>query len=134
MTEQELLEAARRLGGRAVAGIDPERIVAGVGAARRREQRERRFRTWGLLGLAAAAALLLAVWPGHESGPVDSAGAVVAAAPSVLHELDHLTATQLEQVLESMPPAAGSAEVVEEVPFTDVTVQDLERVLQSMEE
>lgn len=133
MTELELLEAARRLGREAVAGLDLERITAGIAAARRREERVRRFRTWGLLGLAAAAALLIAVWPGRDSGLADPA-AVVAAAPSLLHELDDLTATQLEKVLEAMPPAAGSAEVVEEVPLTDVTAADLERVLQSMEE
>lgn len=93
----------------------------------------RRPAPW-LAGLAAAAALILAVWYGSRA---PSATDVIEPTPielSVLHELDGLDEPELEVVLESMPAPAGAVSHLEPVSFDELNVNDLERVLRSMEE
>jgi hypothetical protein len=52
---------------------------------------------------------------------------------AVLHELDGLTAAELEAVLETIPPTADEAVHVESAPIGDLSAKDLERMLHSME-
>jgi hypothetical protein len=87
------------------------------------------------VGLAAAAALALAVWDG--STRVSAPAAPMGSAPielSVLHELDGLGEPELEAVLESIPLAAGAVFHPELAPLDELNVNDLERLLRSMEE
>jgi hypothetical protein len=130
--EWSITAAAPGLGRGVADGLDAERIAAGV----RRKLAEtapipRRVSrpVWWFVGLAAAAALLLLSIPGIQPAPSP------AAAPSVtvLHELDGLTAAELETVLDAMPPAAGAASHVDLLPLDDLDTGALERVLQSME-
>jgi hypothetical protein len=89
-------------------------------------------RRW-LIGLAAVAALVLVIrpWrPGHS--PVMNLPER-AAAVSVLNELDDLTPSELESVLEALPPAADAVPHVESAPFGDLEPKDLERMLRSLE-
>ena len=53
---------------------------------------------------------------------------------SVLHELDGLSAPELEEVLQSIPPATEALDHVEMAPLSDLDANDLERMLRSMEE
>ena len=80
-----------------------------------------------LTGLAAAAAVVLALVPGANPN------SAVPPAIAVLHELDGLTSSELEAVLETIPPPANAAVHVEASPLGELNAHDLERVLQSME-
>jgi len=134
--ERELVAAAGRLGVAQVARLSPTRVADAV---RHRLATEpgppvpRARATW-LVGLAAAAALALAVWYGSTRV---SAPAPMGSAPvelSVLHELDGLGEPELEAVLESIPLAAGAVFHPELAPLDELNVNDLERLLRSMEE
>lgn len=87
-----------------------------------------------LMGLAAAAALVLAVWYGSSRAPALTELFESPIELSVLHELDGLDEPELEEVLESMPSPAGAVSHLEPVSFDELDVNDLERVLRSMEE
>lgn len=139
--ELEILAVARRLGTTRLAGLDLERVA---GRVRRRLESEPQSVTkrvggqagrW-LLGLAAAAAVVLAVRTRLPNGP-DGFGRMEPPAlveGSVLQELDGLSEPQLEELLRSIPPASEALDHVEMVPLGDLTSSDLERVLRSMEE
>jgi hypothetical protein len=85
-----------------------------------------------LIGLAAAAALVLAIRPWLPGRSVPNPSNAVAAV-SVLNELDDLTPSELESVLEALPTAADAVPHVESAPFGDLEPKDLERVLRSLE-
>jgi hypothetical protein len=75
------------------------------------------------------------VWYGSTrvsapAAPMESAPVEV----SVLHELDGLGEPELEAVLESIPLAAGAVFHPEPAPLDELNVNDLERLLRSMEE
>ena len=134
--EQELVSAAGRLGGVEVATLSPTRVadvvrhrLAGEPPARRGPSRA----TW-LVGLAAAAALTLAVWYGSTRGSAPSGPTAAPVELSVLHELDDLAEPELEAVLESIPLAAGAVFHPEPATLEELNVNDLERLLRSMEE
>ena len=139
--ELEVIAAAGRLGAAQLAGFDASRVAAGV---RRRLAAEPgrpaarvvRHPAWWLAGLAAAAAVVLAVRMGMPNGSGNSSEASQGAsvAVSILHELDGLSAPQLEEVLQSIPPATAALEHVEMAPLSNLDANDLERMLRSMEE
>ncbi len=139
--ELELVAVARRLGTVPLAGFDPKRVATGVllrlaTAPAELPARAVRHPVRWLAALAAAAAVMLVVSRRAPSGPADLSdrghgGALVV---SVLHELDGLSEPQLEEMLQSMPPAIRALDHVEMAPLSDLNATDLERVLRSMEE
>ncbi len=130
--EWSITAAAPELGRAAADRLDVERIAGAVrrklahaAPARGRVSRP----VWWFTGLAAAAAALLLALPRVE--PPASPATVPQV--MVLHELDDLTAAELEVVLDALPPAAGAASHVEMLPLDELDTGALERVLQSME-
>jgi len=133
--EHELVSAAGRLGGVETASLSGARVAEVVRHRLANEPPARRApvrATW-LVGLAAAAALALAVWYGATRAPSGPTG-VVPVEVSVLHELDDLAEPELEAVLESIPLAAGAVFHPEPATLEELNVNDLERLLRSMEE
>ena len=135
--EWDLVRAAQGLGAGVAAALDTGRVADQV--ARRLAEASPVVRpravgptTRWLIGLAAAAALVLAVRPWRFGGAATNRSNPVAAV-SVLNELDDLTPTELESVLEALPSAAEAVPHVETVPFSDLEPKDLERVLRSLE-
>jgi len=132
--EWNLVRAARTLGHDRAERVDTARIAATV--TRRLEAPVTspgvlsRHARWAL-GVAAAAVLALAVFSARGGTP--SAATPSDARIAVLHELDGLTAAELEVVLETIPPAANEAIHVESAAIGDLSASDLERMLQSME-
>lgn len=138
--ELDIVAAAGRLGVAEMASLVSGRVAEtvlgrlatappapGIGVLRRPAR-------W-LAGLAAAAAVVLAVWYGSSRAP--SAPDLTQSAPielSVLHELDGLDEPELEEVLASLPAPAGAVSHLEPLSFDELNVNDLERVLRSMEE
>lgn len=139
--EVEMIAAARRIGAAQLTGFDADRVAAGV----RRQLRTRPHDAPGrvtshpgrwLAGLAAAAAVVLAVRMGIPTSPGSSRGAghPLPAVVSVLHELDGLSEPELEAVLHSIPPASEALDHQDMALLSDLNATDLERVLRSMEE
>lgn len=132
--EWRLVGAARRLGAPG-SSVDPVAMAARVQERLRAEPAARvisfpsRRGGW-LLGLAAAAAIVLAVTvpKGTRSGPAPAAVAIGGTLP----ELDDLSAAELEAVLKELegPPAA---DVTEPSGMSDLNAGELERVLRSWE-
>ena len=139
--EVDIIAAVRRIGAAQLAGFDPARVAAGVRqrlAAAPAEAPVRAARHPGrwLAGLAAAAVVVLAVRtviPKGRGRPAQT-GQPATAVVSVLPELDGLSAPQLEEVLQSIPPAAETLDHVEMAPLTVLNASDLERMLRSMED
>ena len=129
--EWELVHAAARFGGSEVAGFDGLRVAAQVHLRLLEAPAPSRPIRWWPVVLAVAATLLIGLWstgparidPIPAAFPVDSA--------LVLHELDSLDVAQLERVLADIP---GETSHVEQLQLDDLTTEDLERVLRSMEE
>ncbi len=134
--EWEVIRAAWVLGRGAASHIDSNRLAAEV--ARRLTEAPRRSGRFPMrpprwaLALAAAAAIILAVriTGPHPATRTAAPGPVGA---SILHELDELTASELESILDAIPHAAGSETPVESAPFGDLDTKDLERLLRSLE-
>lgn len=136
--EWDLIRAAQGMGAGVVAALDTGRIaenvvrrVAEAGPAAR--PRVLGPATRWLIGLAAAAALVLVIRPGRPGQSPVMNLPERAAAVSVLNELDDLTPSELESVLEALPSAAEAVPHVESAPFGDLEPKDLERVLRSLE-
>jgi len=131
--EWELIGTALGLGRSEGAGIDAPKVAAAVIHRLVREPAPPAGR-WGrpagwLVGLGAAAVLALAVLLSRgEPAPVAPEPAL-----TVLHELDDLSAAELEAVLETIPPTADEALHVEAAPLGELSVPDLERMLRAME-
>lgn len=133
--EWNLVRTARTMGRAPAERIPTAQTAATV--ARRLEAAPailpgvRSSRARWVLGLAAAAAITVAVLFSRGKTPhgaVPSDGGI-----AVLHELDGLTAAELEVVLETIPPAANEAVHVESAAIDDLSASDLERMLHSME-
>lgn len=137
--EVELVASVRSLGLARLAGFDADRVAARVrsGLATRPVEAPGRA-PWRagrwLVGLAAAAGIVLAVRLGTPAGQLATQGPSAPVLLSVLHELDGLTTGQLELVLQSIPPATEALDHVEMAPLGDLSTTDLERMLQGMEE
>ncbi len=140
--EWELVSAAARLGTDLEPALDAhhvsQRVLGRLRDARARD-RERR-RGWTLVGLAAAAAVLLAVWTGRPARPAGTGSGAAAGPAEVgqvsipLPELDSLGAPQLEAVLDSLdatfaasPTNTGPAGLGDLDPF------ELQQILDSLE-
>ena len=139
--EVAMVAAARRIGAAQLAGFDANRVAAGVRSQLRTQpdnapRRIPRHPGRWLAGLAAAAAVVLAVRLGIPTSPGSSRGAdhPLPAVGSVLHELDGLTEPQLDAVLHSIPPASEALDHQDMALLSDLNATDLERVLRSMEE
>ncbi len=146
--EWALVRTARSLGASVAAGLDTGRTAEAVrqrlaaAPPHARVPALVRKRRW-LVGLAAAAALVLAVrysWPHADRAasraevvfPASKATASVIVS-SALPELDNLTATELEAVLESLSLPAEALPHVETGSLDDLQPQELERVLRVLE-
>lgn len=139
--ELRLLGAARRLGAARVPSLSSDRVLAAVRARLAQPDDHPkpsafpRPARW-VVGLAAAAALALVVrftvLPG--ANPVAGAPVQAAVTSSLFHELDDLSAPELEAVLSTLTANSERMPAVDATPFGDLTTSDLERVLRSMEE
>ena len=138
--EWEVVRAASRLGQRREARIDTQAVVTAVLQRLRDEPAgpHLRRRTWAVGGLAAAAAIIIAIWTGHAGDPAATTlqdGSVAAAQLEIpLPELESLQAAELDTVLQVMDqpnnlrdPGDGEPEL------TDLNPDELERVLDTWE-
>lgn len=132
--ERALVERAARLGGEAAARIDSAALAAGVlREVNRRRRSDRWIRRAGLVGLAAAAALVVMVGvPGRGVAPTTGL-TEVATLTLPLAELDSLDAYQLEAVLEGFDAPVGEMTPGPAPSFDDLNDAQLERVLRSLE-
>jgi len=137
--EWELVQLASRLGEDAGLSLDPAAIAAGV--LRRldseREDRRLRRRAWSFAGLAAAAAVVAAIWTGGlQGGPskVQPVGTAVAGRLSIpLPELESLEPAELDSVLQTMDEPILSGSSGDDPALGDLNNDELERVLNSWE-
>ena len=115
--------------------LEPALVAAGVRgrlAAHRRDARI--IRGWSAVaGLAAAAAVVLFV----RSAPPPSVGVqspvAAEAGPVFLPELDSLSATELQSVLESVDRPVGTLRTLDSQGLSDLSDDELAGVLQSLE-
>ena len=137
--EWELGQLASRLGDDAGLSLDPAATAAGVlrRLDREREDGRLRRRAWGFAGLAAAAAVVAAIWTGGlQGGPskVQPAGTAVAGRLSIpLPELDSLEPAELDSVLQTMDEPMVSGSTGDDPALSDLNNDELERVLNSWE-
>jgi hypothetical protein len=138
--EWEVVRAASRLAPRHEADIDTEALATSV-LQRLRDERSAsavRRRTWAVSGLAAAAAIIMAIWadtgrdPAATSGQNGSLAAAQLEIP--LPELESLEAAELDTVLQAMDepnnlrdPGDGEPEL------SELNSDELERVLDTWE-
>jgi len=137
--EWELVQLASRLGKDARLTLDPAAIAARV-LRRLDQEREHgrvRRRSWGFAGLAAAAALVAAIWIGGLQGgaskaqPVNTAVAGRLTIP--LPELDSLEPAELDSVLQTMDEPLVSGSTADDPALGDLNNDELQRVLDSWE-
>ena len=155
--EWELVAAASRLGAGLRSPADPALVSTLLleRLARERQRTRLRARFWTAAGLAAAAAVILAVWAGARTGhrPGDVAGGPaprVATAPVAparpdapvapalraelpLPELDDLPAEALDSMLQALDEPAARADAYELPALADPGDRELERVLTGLE-
>jgi hypothetical protein len=137
--EWELVQVASRLGEEAGLSLDPTPIAAAVV---RRLERERhggrlRRRAWSFAALAAAAAVVAALWTGGlENGPSKPSprGTEVAGRLSIpLPELEGLEPAELDSVLQTMDEPTVNGSTGDDPALGDLNIDELERVLNSWE-
>jgi len=134
--EWDLVSAASRLGLDVAEGINAHHVTERV-LGRLRAERGRRGRRigWAVGGLAAAAAVAIAVWPGRPGQPVPpplAAPATAAAFP--LPELDSLGTPELQAVLDSLDGSLGTTvQGVDTGDLDDLDAHELQHVLDGME-
>lgn len=138
MTEDELVRTAATLGDKVVEQLDEQRLARAVLARLTAEPSvtvpPRRLRRGWLVGLAAAAAILLVVRLTVAPPPTSAVGPEEAVPTlTVLHELDDLSAAELEVLLETLPPPAGAAVHPDAGSFDELDAKGLERLLRSLE-
>ncbi|HEX5385918.1 MAG TPA: hypothetical protein VFW66_04390 [Gemmatimonadales bacterium] len=120
--EWALVTTAGRLGIAAPAGIDVHQLTERVLGRLRAEalQDRRRRQGWGLAGLAAAAALALAIWTGQPTRrvPASATSVEVGALGIPLPELDSLGTDDLQAVLQAMNQPATASDDPATAPLT----------------
>ena len=134
MSEEELLQAAGKLGEDAVRGLDEQRVARAVlerlatepVAAPRRVGSTVRW----LAGVAAVAAAILLMVKSPTTPPSSPSSL---SSPSVLHELDDLSASELQLLLESMPASAVAPAHPDPSSLDQLDTKSLERLLRSLE-
>jgi hypothetical protein len=104
------------------------RVVAAATASARSRHWWRRFR-WLALPAAAAAAVALVVLPGGQPASIGEPALVVAEA-GLLPELEPLTSSDLELVMELLPEPSGTIEIHS---FDELTDDEVTRLLNSLE-
>jgi hypothetical protein len=113
LAEWQLVLAARALDEGAPTVSDPSALPAVLRRrlAEDRAARARARRAWSFAGAAVAAAAILAVVTGRDSGPSETAPAVAEAEALVpLPELEGLEAAELDTLLRSLDrPVAGTS-------------------------
>ena len=132
--EWDIITAVRRLGAEVEPAVDPARIGQAVLLRLREERRAVQARRRWMAGFALAAGIALMVWAGTppRSRPGARAGAGEAFVIPVA-ELDSLTSTQLQTVLESLDEPLGETSTTGAPALGDLDDQQLERVLRSLE-
>jgi hypothetical protein len=138
--EWQLVLAASRLGEVTQGRIDTEAAAASL-LERLRDDRtihRARTRTWTLGGLAAAAAIAMAVWIGNAGDAANTGGqnGALAAAPLEipLPELESLQPAELDSVLRTMDEPSNFREAsAEDLELSDLTSDELQRVLDTWE-
>jgi hypothetical protein len=137
--EWELVQLAGRLGEDAVLSLQPVAIAAGVlrRLHREREDARHRRRAWSFAGLAAAAAVIVAIWTGgpkSEPSKVQPIGTAVAGRLSIpLPELESLEPAELDSVLQTMDEPNLSGSTDDDPALGDLNNAELQRVLDSWE-
>lgn len=131
MTEEQLIQLATSVGNDTIRELDSERIARVVLERLATEPVGRVGRSRAIairvsLGVAAAAAILLFM---QSPAPPTPAKEPV----TVLHELDDLTVSELEVLLETLPPAAGDAAHPDPASVEELDAKSLERLLRSLE-
>jgi hypothetical protein len=132
--EWELVTAASRLGAGLRSPADPALLstVLLERLARERQRTRLRARLWTAAGLAAAAAVILAVWPGGTAPRVATAP-VAPRAELPLPELDDLPAEALDSMLQALDEPGARADAYELPALADPGDRELERVLTGLE-
>lgn len=138
--ELKVIRVARGIGAIGIPPLDARRVMMGVRSRLAKDpagsgSRALRHPGGWLVGLAAAAAVLLAVRmtvfpPRGGLQPGVSPDVEI----STLHELDDLSAPELEAVLQAIPPSTAALGHGEIAPLGELSASDLERVLRSMED
>lgn len=137
--EWELVEVASRLGQEVGLSLDPAAITTRVVLRLQRERNDGRLRrrAWSFAGLAAAAALVAALWTGGlEGGPSNAApmGPEVAGRLSIpLPELESLEPAELDSVLQTIDEPIVNGSSGDDPALGDLNTDELERVLDSWE-
>lgn len=130
--EWRVMQAGARIGAHVAETLPVDflatRVVAAVTASGRSRSWWLRLR-WLALPAAAAAAVVLVVRPGGEPASSGEAAPVVAEA-GLLPELEPLTASDLELVMELLPEPLGPIEIHS---FDDLTDDEVTRLLNSLE-
>ncbi|HKV74822.1 MAG TPA: hypothetical protein VJN95_09915 [Gemmatimonadales bacterium] len=133
-----LIQAGPRIGAAAAARIDAEQVGGIVFrrlAEARRQDRRRRGWTWGTL-LAAAAALLLMVLPGRRHSLASPAVAATGAGTTFsvpVHELEDLDVGELQTLDDQLDGALSASVSVGAPHLEELTPEEMQRVLNSME-
>ncbi len=138
--EWEVVQAAAGVGQRGEALIDTEAVASKV-LQRLRDEPERphtRRRTWAVSGLAAAAAIIVAIWTGNVENPAATTrqdnSLATAQLEIPLPELESLQAAELDTLLQSMddPNNLGGSDD-EEPELSELNSDELQRVLDTWE-
>lgn len=137
----ELVQAGARVGAQAAAQIDPDRVsrlvLARLAEARKTDRRRKGW-TWGTL-LAAAAAMFLVIYSGHRPESGGPASPPVASAPAgdtfsvPLSGLDDLDVTELKTVYDQLDGALGGGGSAATPHLEELTPDEMQQVLNSME-
>jgi hypothetical protein len=136
--EWDLVRLVSQLGKDAGLSLDPTAITAGVVRRLEHERHEGRLRqrAWSFAGLAAAAALVAALWTGGVDRPstVPPMGTEVAGRLLIpLPELETLEPAQLDSVLQTMDEPIVDGSNGDDPALGDLNTDELERVLDSWE-
>lgn len=136
--EWELVSVAAGLGTEVVRDLDIHHVTERVLGRLRAERHGRSRRLgWAITGVAAAAAVMLAVWvgrPGQRLGPVSHRPVGVDVAQLPLPELDSLRTPELEAVLQSLDaPIGTSVETTDSTNLDSLDTPELQQVLDGLE-
>ena len=138
--EWELLRAAGRLGQRGEVVIDADTVSSTVLQRLRDEPKRTRIRRRALAvsGLAAAAALIIAIWTGTVENPSPTTPQNPSLATAQLEiplpELESLQAAELDTVLQAMDEPNNLRDLGEDEPeLSDLDSDELQRVLDTWE-
>ena len=136
--EWEIVRAVNRLGREAGDALDPSAVAGSLlgrlSGARDLQRRRRLAGTFG--GLAAAAAVLIALWtgtPGSDGSVPPSASLAAGQLQIPLPELQSLDPAELDSVLQTMDDPNGRSPNSEDPDLGDLNSEELEHVLDSWE-